>query len=265
MGFLRSDASVVQLGRWAQDEDEPYLGVAVALSSGHTLASLSGAYGFVRFVLRNDLTAQTMRSDYGTITFNGMGGFTEMSDRHQVTWNGVPTPKTSYSGNGMYLVANNGEVTIVGGGGQGAVSRDLEFVFWVRQSCPEVEMVLAVRLPQPAGPTFVDGDWRLCSTEVDVSTSALDSDWGTIALSPLTPTGGSLTPTLFRISTVSTPSGTTTTTPSVVPDSYTLGAGGSIALFSQGVQRRPVPGWVSSDGSMLVGAPSLPSVGSSPG
>ncbi|HEX5053081.1 MAG TPA: hypothetical protein VFZ65_15005 [Planctomycetota bacterium] len=258
LGFVRSDASVLMLGRWNQDEDEPYLGVVVALSSGHSAASLADTYGFVRYVLRNDATSQTMRSDYGTFLFNGAGGFSETSVRHVVTWNGGgPSGATSFTGNDMYSVAADGTVTIASGG-QGAVSRDREFVYWVRQSCPEVEMVLAVRLPLAGGTTYADGDWRVVSTEVDVGTSTLDSDWGTLTLTPTGGGAGTITPQLLRVSTVSTPSGTNTNQVSVANDSYALGTGGAVTLWTQGLQRQPMPAWIARDGSMLVGAPSMP-------
>ncbi len=267
VGFLRSDASVIFFARNNEEEDEPYLSVAVAPSSGLGAASLQDEYGFVRLVLRNDASAQTLRGDEGTIAFNGSGGFTETSLQHAVAWNGPATAATQFSGNGTYAVAPDGTVTIGGGGGRGAVSPDLEFVYWVRQACPEVEMTMAVRKPAPGAPAFVGGDWRIGSVEADVTYTAwptfpapacaLGSDWGTITLTPQGASGGSLAPSVRRVSTLTRPSGTVTQELTVLPDAYTLGPRGRLVLFSQGTQRVPVPGWVSRDGTVFVGAPWL--------
>lgn len=268
LAFVRADRSVLLLGRWNELEDEPQLTVVVQLSSGQGATSLTGDYGFVRLVLRNDASAQTMRGDRGTFSFDGAGGFSESSSRHQVAWNGGATAAVPFTGSGSYAVAGNGTVTIGAGGsgGTGAVSPDREFVFWVRYGCPEVEMVLAVRKPTAVATTYVAGDWRVASAEVDVLASALDSDWGTIALSPPSPTPGTLAPALFRVGTQVSPFGTTTGTVPVVADTYAIGGAGSVSLFANASQRPPVPGWVSSDGSVFVGAPALPSgTATSPG
>lgn len=260
LAFLRSDASVLMFGRWTEQEDEPYLGVLVARSSGQGPGSLSGDYGFVRYVVDNGGSTPSMRSDYGTLTFNGNGAFTEAAQQHPVVWNGAASQSTPFVGAGGYAVANDGLVTIVGGG-TGAVSSDREFVFWVRQSCPEVEMVLAVRKPAVSGPIYVAGDWRLTSAEVDVVADTLESDWGTINLTPTSATAGSLDPTVFHVSTVVSPGGTTTGSTWWNVDTYSLGGNGAVTLFASATQRRPVPGWLSRDGSVLVGAPGMPGVG----
>lgn len=266
--FLRADRSVFLLGRWNEFDDEPFFTVVVALSSGQSAGSLTGDYGFVRYVLRNDASGQTMRGDRGTLSFDGVAMFSEASDRHQVSWNGAATSKTTFTGSSSYAVANDGTVTIGpgGSGGTGAMSPDGEFVFWVNYACPQVEMVLAVRQPATVATTWVAGDWRIGSTEVDVVASTLDSDWGTIALTPTSPTAGTLDPGVFRVSTQVTPFSTNTGTVPVVADTYTIGGAGAVTLFANASQRLPVPGWVSSDGSLFVGAPALPSgAATSPG
>ena len=244
--FLRSDASVAATTRKACD-DEPELVVMVALSSGHSNASLTGAYRVVRLVLSNGAT-HTAHGDLGTITFDGSGGYTETSNRRSVVLNGGVT-SGAQTPSGTYQVANDGALT-TGATGWGAVSPDREMFFWSRAVGTEVELTLGVRTGTAYASRLVDGRWgtnRLAHAVGFAApvVGALVTEYGTVELTAGT---GNLQWEFERVE----------TRPQTWPycdrhqqtGGFALGPTGALTLSPAGVAA--VDGGVSSDGSLFL-------------
>ncbi|MEZ5966988.1 MAG: hypothetical protein R3F56_24330 [Planctomycetota bacterium] len=187
--FLRSDTGNAAAARQACEDTSAELIVAVALGSGHSNASLSGNYHVARLSLRSS-TSFLAVGDFGRMTFDGSGSYSENGTRRTVPLGGSVTT-APYSGNGTYGIAADGALT-ARANGWGAVSSDREMFFWITTNGPDVDLTIGVRAGAAYGNGLANGAWGTSMLAADIGSAAafpgaLATEHGALRL---TSTGG---------------------------------------------------------------------------
>lgn len=145
--WIAPDGSLFHTAR-ATPDPEALSVLAIAKSSGQTLASLNGTFHYRGHHLRLVGGALATTSSWGIATFDGVGGFTATGMQMSTTALGTTTtPDTS---SGSYTVAADGALTI--GGDRGGMSADGQVLFglFANTTGSELGLTIAVRI----GPTY---------------------------------------------------------------------------------------------------------------
>lgn len=143
--WIAPDGSLVHTARANQDPEAISV-LAVAKSSGKTLASLNGTYRYSGQFLHLVGGALQTTSSWGVVTFDGIGGYTASGTEMHATAAGTTTSPNANTG--TYTVAPDGAVTI--GGDRGGVSDDGQLVFGMFASPggAELGITIAVKVGQ---------------------------------------------------------------------------------------------------------------------
>ncbi len=251
--FLRADASAAATTRKLCD-NAAELFVMVALGSGHSNASLNGAYHVTRLVVSSG-AAHTVRGELGLIVFNGAGSYTESGNRRSLALGGV-VASAPYNSNDSYPVAADGALA-TNAGGWGAVTPDRELFFWVRSVGSQVELTVGVRQGNGYGNRLVNGRWGTSRLDHDIGSAApirgaLRTEYGTL---DLTATGTALQWDFERVET--RPSSLPFCDRIAATGAFTLSQTGSLRLSPSG-GAAPIDVGVSGDGSLFVGSTAEP-------
>lgn len=140
--WIAPDGSLVHTAR-ANANPEALSVIALAKSSGKSLASLNGTFRYRGHHLRLVGNTLATTSSWGVVTFDGVGGFTANGTEMSTTAQGATTTPSSNSGS--YTVAADGAVVI--DGDRGGMSDDGQLVFGLFASATgsEVGLTIAVR------------------------------------------------------------------------------------------------------------------------
>ena len=206
--------------------------VAFKLSSGQSNGSLNGSYHVVR-IEESTFGGLSAASDFGVITFDGAGAWSENGWRHSVSVTGLTTD-APYSRNGVYTILPDGTL-FAGNLGAGAISADGEAFFWVDSSAPDVGITVGVRAMTPIAFSTFEGEWGFAGLDLQTASGPgfpiFQTRLGTFSTVPQTPATGGYAGMALEL--LTDPLGTSS---QIAPltGSWTLGAAGNLGLLEAG-------------------------------
>ncbi len=190
--WIATDGSALHMARY-ELEDEAASVLALAKSSGHTNASLSGTYRVYGQHLELAGASYQTTAANGTVTFDGLGGATFMGTDLFVAANGVTTT-SSVTGAGSYTVAPDGALMVAGDRGAIDATGDVFFVLTASATSSEVGMTIGVRVGASYNFAALDGVYTYhAQSHVLGTTPGLprtETDVGRLVLSANTATTG---------------------------------------------------------------------------
>lgn len=250
---VRADGKAAALARSILI-DESFVVIMLKASTGQSNASLSGSYRVVRLT---NVSAPTLSlsADLGSITFNGMGGWSEAGTRQAVTDTGA-TSSAPYTANGTYVVSPDGSLALPGFGA-GGIADNGDVFFWMTGSGTSVGLTIGVRQSSTAGISALAGRWGTADYQQELGASeTLSTGFGVFNVVAGGPLNGTYQGTSFDVET--TPQSTTSGT-SNESGAVTIQANGRIQFVDQ--SQFAVDGAVDPRGTFLVVHEIEPAVG----
>lgn len=135
----------VVLGEEAEPDD-PGLTIGVRRGTGLGDDLLDGDYSFVRLEQTQVVGGRVVRASFGTLTFDGIGGYVESASWSQLDSTGFANG-TSGPLAGTYAVRNDGQLEIQGVLDGGAASAKGHFGFWTELDGQRTALTIFARRP----------------------------------------------------------------------------------------------------------------------